>query len=74
MRVEIKLIRDDGTVMYDIVMNAMAAGGWEVAEMGPIIDENGRKLYGFCYLPCPPPRDPQDVEEFRRLWSQHFGA
>jgi hypothetical protein len=74
MIVEINLIRDGGIVVYRTVMNARIAGGWEAPIGTPVIDEQGHEIRGFTYLPCPPPRDPTDVAEFRRLVAEHFGS
>lgn len=73
MIVEIKIIRDDGAVVYSMVSNAVIACGWSPGlAAGPIIGEKGEKLPGFTYLPVPPPRDPLDMAEFRRLFHMHF--
>ena len=73
MWVKIQLILDDGRVLVEHVQNAFQPGGWE-ADLGLSPLEGGRKLDGFTYIPAPPPRGPEDVAEFRRLWLEHFGA
>ena len=50
MIVKIQLLRDDGTVLTQCVMNAFNLGGWE-APLGCPLIEGTQKLDGFTYLP-----------------------
>ena len=73
MIAKIQLIADNGKVIYEQVLDAFQAGGWE-AGLGDSPTEGKRQIHGFTYLPVPPPRDPLDVAAFRRLLGEHFGA
>jgi hypothetical protein len=73
MIVKVQLLRDDGTVVYEQVASAHIAFGWETGlATGPVLD-NDQKLYGFTYLPCPPPRNLADIAAFRELLARFYG-
>jgi hypothetical protein len=72
MRVKVQIVLDDGTRVVDYDGDATRAGGWSsTLGVGPVL-EGEHKLYGFTYLPEPPPRDPFDSAEFHRLCQKYL--
>lgn len=71
MLAKVQILRDDGTVIFEQVGNAFSFFSWEPAPyLKPL--EGTRKFPGFTFLPAPPPpRDPEDLAEFRRLYAEH---
>jgi hypothetical protein len=74
MRIKIQLLRDDGAVVYEHNQDAFVPGGLGFPPGQHVVEGGAGELYGFTYLPVPPPRDPFDAAEFRRLYDALGGA